>query len=148
MPRPLPSAGANQLSIGEFRVDLVTGEVHGPDDTVGRLQPKPLQVLQVLASRPGELITREELHRLAWGKTEVTDNSLARCIKLIRKEFNDDRLTAHCIADNALHRTFSDDKRKSVYQRSSLVLVRGVFLRSSPGERRRTPTHFELGNSL
>src|SRR5216683_4414834 len=53
------------LRFGVFEFDVRTGELrkHG---VKLRLQGKPLQVLQALVERPGELVTRDELRRRLW----------------------------------------------------------------------------------
>lgn len=38
-----------------------------------RLQGKPLQILSLLVSRPGEIISREQLQRHLWGGTTFVD---------------------------------------------------------------------------
>jgi adenylate cyclase len=51
-----------------------------------KLAPQPFKVLALLASRAGELVTREELHQAVWGNDTVVDfeHGLNTCIRLIR----------------------------------------------------------------
>src|SRR5581483_6397645 len=55
-----------------------------------KLRPKSFQVLLYLVSRPGRLVTREELLRAVWGDVAVTDESITKCIADIRKALADD----------------------------------------------------------
>lgn len=56
------------------------------------LQPQPMKVLLVLASRPGELITRKELQSAVWGDGTFVDfeQGLNWCVKRIREVLGDD----------------------------------------------------------
>ncbi len=45
-----------------FEINFQTGELRQRGQRV-KLQEQPLQVLAALLERPGELVTREELHR-------------------------------------------------------------------------------------
>jgi DNA-binding winged helix-turn-helix (wHTH) protein/TolB-like protein len=67
-----------------FQLDLDTGELTGPGGT-SRLQPKPAEMLGLLLSRAGALVTREELQRRLWPETTVDfDQSLNTCVRQIR----------------------------------------------------------------
>ena len=55
-----------------------------------RLQDQPLRVLAMLAGRPGEIVTREELQVQIWGNTFVDfDQSLNKAVNRIREALND-----------------------------------------------------------
>jgi Tol biopolymer transport system component/DNA-binding winged helix-turn-helix (wHTH) protein len=55
-----------------------------------RLQEQPLRVLAILADRPGEIVTREELRQQIWGNTFVDfDQSLNKAANKIREALND-----------------------------------------------------------
>jgi DNA-binding winged helix-turn-helix (wHTH) protein/TolB-like protein len=56
------------------------------------LQPQPTKVLQLLASRPGELIPRSEIQRHVWGPETHVDfeQGLNWCIKRVRDVLGDD----------------------------------------------------------
>src|SRR6266850_2448752 len=56
------------------------------------LQPQPTKVLQLLASRPGELIPRAEFQRHVWGPETHVDfeQGLNWCIKRVRDVLGDD----------------------------------------------------------
>lgn len=60
------------LRFGVFELDARTGELrkHG---VKLRLQGQPLQVLQALVERPGEVVTREELQHRLWSSNVFVD---------------------------------------------------------------------------
>jgi DNA-binding winged helix-turn-helix (wHTH) protein len=56
-----------------------------------RLQEQPFRVLTMLAERPGEIITREQLQEQIWGNTFVDfDQSLNKAVNRVREALNDD----------------------------------------------------------
>ena len=62
--------------------------VHGEDEA--HVEPKAMQVLVVLASQPGAVVTREELLEQVWPETYSGDAALTRCISLLRSSLGDD----------------------------------------------------------
>src|SRR5271155_230387 len=55
-----------------------------------RLQEQPFRVLAMLAERPGEVITREQLRQQIWGNTFVDfDQSLNKAVNRVREALND-----------------------------------------------------------
>src|SRR6185436_15847435 len=60
------------MRFGEFSVDLAAGEVHRNGVKV-RLQELPFRVLAELASRPGEVVTRDELRARLWDASTFVD---------------------------------------------------------------------------
>src|ERR1700744_6818354 len=55
-----------------------------------RMQEQPFRVLAMLAARPGEVITREELQKQIWGNTFVDfDQSLNKAVNRVREVLND-----------------------------------------------------------
>ncbi|MGE3274928.1 MAG: winged helix-turn-helix domain-containing protein [Vicinamibacterales bacterium] len=59
-------------------------------DTLVRLEPKVMQVLEALAERPGEVIPRDELVARVWPGVFVTDDVLHRAVRELRRAFGDD----------------------------------------------------------
>jgi TolB-like protein/DNA-binding winged helix-turn-helix (wHTH) protein/Flp pilus assembly protein TadD len=53
------------------------------------LEPKVMDVLVKLASRPGEVVTRDEFMTEVWRGRVVTDESLSRCVSLLRLALGD-----------------------------------------------------------
>jgi Tol biopolymer transport system component/DNA-binding winged helix-turn-helix (wHTH) protein len=63
-----------------------------------RLQEQPLRVLAMLAERPGEIITREQLQERIWGDTFVDfDQSLNKAVNRVREALNDNAGTPQYI---------------------------------------------------
>jgi len=86
-----PSAGKPILSFGVFELDTQTGELRKSGKTI-RLRPQAAKVLTVLASRPDQLVTREELKDQIWGQDTFVDfeHGLNLCIQQIRAALDDD----------------------------------------------------------
>lgn len=75
---------------GPFAVDARTGEVHKDGRRI-RLQEKPVQVLLALLERPGDVVTREELHQRLWPADTFVDfdHGLNIAIAKLREALND-----------------------------------------------------------
>ena len=77
-------APPSRLRFEGFTFDPATGELHGPGGE-RRLQPQPAAVLALLASRRGELVSREEIRRAVWPDTAVeADEGINFCIRQVR----------------------------------------------------------------
>jgi len=79
------------LRFGPFELDVRSGELRRNGTTV-RLQPQPLKVLLLLAGRPSEVVTREEIQAEIWPAGTFVDfeQSLNFCIRQIRAALRDD----------------------------------------------------------
>src|SRR3954453_9681888 len=78
-----------RLLFDEFEFHPDSGELFRARAAVS-LQPQPAKVLEALAGRAGEVVTREEIRQLVWGETFVDfDASLNFCIKQIRRALGD-----------------------------------------------------------
>jgi TolB-like protein/DNA-binding winged helix-turn-helix (wHTH) protein len=60
------------VRFGTFEVNFQTGELRQRGQKV-KLQEQPLQVLAALLERPGEMVTREELHSKLWPEDTFVD---------------------------------------------------------------------------
>lgn len=78
------------LRFETYELDAGTGELRKAGRNV-KIQPQPLKVLAYLASRPGELVTREELREAVWGSETFVDfeQGLNQCIRQIRAVLQD-----------------------------------------------------------
>jgi Tol biopolymer transport system component/DNA-binding winged helix-turn-helix (wHTH) protein len=78
------------ISFGVFELNTQTGELRKWGRIV-RLRPQAVRVLAALATRPGELVTREELRVEIWGKETFVDfgHGLNLCIQQIRAVIDD-----------------------------------------------------------
>jgi len=81
--------GPPRLLFGDFELQLDSGELRRTGLLV-KLQPQPAKILEILARRSGEVVSREEIRRLVWGDSYVdSDASLNFCIKEIRRALGD-----------------------------------------------------------
>jgi eukaryotic-like serine/threonine-protein kinase len=80
------------LRFGPFEANTYTGELHKHGTRI-KIAPQAFQILALLAGRPGELITREEIQRVVWPNETVVefDHSINTAVKRIREALNDSR---------------------------------------------------------
>jgi DNA-binding winged helix-turn-helix (wHTH) protein len=78
------------VRFGIFEVDLRNGELRKGGVLV-KLQQQPFKVLALLVSRPGDIVTREELRDQIWGGDTFVDfdQGMNFCIKQIRVALGD-----------------------------------------------------------
>ncbi|HLY04333.1 MAG TPA: winged helix-turn-helix domain-containing protein [Rhizomicrobium sp.] len=85
----LANDSSQRLRFGLFEADLRTGELTKLGKRI-RLEGQPFRLLATLLERPGELITRQELHSRLWPTTTVDfDHGLNKAISKIREALND-----------------------------------------------------------
>jgi len=79
------------LQFTHFQVDLRTGELYKAGRRV-KLQVQPFQILAMLLTHPGELVTREELREKLWPADTFVDfeHGLNTAVKKLRQALNDD----------------------------------------------------------
>ena len=90
---PLNDAAEGQLlalRFGPFELDVRSGELRRNGSAV-RLQPQPFKVLVLLACRPGDVVTREEIQAEVWPAGTFVDfeQSLNFCVRQIRAALGD-----------------------------------------------------------
>src|SRR5262250_765961 len=78
------------IRFGVFELDLRSGELQKQGHKI-RLEGQPVQILICLLEKPGELVTREELHRKLWpADTFVNfEHGLNTAVKRLRRALND-----------------------------------------------------------
>src|SRR5262245_37475615 len=84
--------GGQLLSFGPYRLDTQKEQFWHETQPV-RLTPKAFQVLCYVVERPGQLVTKEELFRVLWADTVVSDAALTTCIQELRKALQDNAKT-------------------------------------------------------
>jgi len=77
------------LEFGDVCFDPTTGILCGSDGRPRPLRAQSAQVLAVLAARPNDIVTKEEVFASVWPGVSVTDDSLTQCIADIRKAIGD-----------------------------------------------------------
>ena len=61
------------------------------------LEPKVMEVLVRLALQAGEVMSQDQLMKSVWPDTFVTQDSLKRCVFVLRKTLGDDAAHPHII---------------------------------------------------
>ncbi len=79
------------LRFGPYEMDATSGQLR-KSGTLLKFHPQPFRVLLLLASQPGEVVTREEIQQCLWnGNTLVdADGGINFCVKQIRAALCDD----------------------------------------------------------
>src|SRR5882724_3535669 len=83
--------GDVRLRFGDYELDSRAGRLlHGGRPV--KIQPQPLRVLGILAERPGEIVSREQLRDRIWGDATFVefDQGLNYCIRQIRIALRDE----------------------------------------------------------
>jgi DNA-binding winged helix-turn-helix (wHTH) protein len=86
-----PALLTSMIRFGTFQLDAEAGQLLKSGRVV-RLKPQPLRLLQLLLSRPGALITRDEIKELLWGTETFVDfeQGMNTAIRQIREALGDD----------------------------------------------------------
>lgn len=79
-----------QIRIGTSRVNFASLVIEGDAGRIS-VEPKMLEVLEVLIEANGEVVSREDLIDQVWGVGFGGDERLSRAISLLRKAFGDTR---------------------------------------------------------
>ncbi|WP_340677408.1 winged helix-turn-helix domain-containing protein [Paraglaciecola sp.] len=78
--------------VGDYLVDPSRNQIKRFEQT-HLLQPKVVAVLNLLASKAGEVVSHEQLMSEVWPNVYVTPNTLQRCIAELRKVLGDNSKT-------------------------------------------------------
>ena len=79
----------NRTLVGDWSVEPALDALQRGGESV-RLEPKAMEILVVLASRPGEVVSREELLSAVWPGVVVGDEALSQVVTKLRKALGDD----------------------------------------------------------
>ena len=87
---PVMNARKPVVTFGPFEADLHTRELRRNGARVP-LQQQPFLILELLVSRPGELVTREELRRAVWpqGTFVAFERGLTSAMRKVREALGD-----------------------------------------------------------
>jgi DNA-binding winged helix-turn-helix (wHTH) protein len=82
------------IRFGTFQLDTQSGQLL-KNGRVVRLKPQPLRLLELLISRPGGLVTRDEIRALLWGTDTFVDfeQGMNTAVRQIREALGDDAET-------------------------------------------------------
>jgi DNA-binding winged helix-turn-helix (wHTH) protein/predicted ATPase len=83
-----PRGGGSVICFGSFDLDRTQGLRRDKHEL--RISPKSLGVLWELASRAGQLVTKNQLFCTVWAGTAVSDSALTSCIQELRQALGDD----------------------------------------------------------
>ena len=78
----------NAYSFGSFRFDAAAYRLFAGDRPVP-LSPKILDLLRLLASKPSQLVTKEDILRELWPDVAVTDNAITQAVSELRQALGD-----------------------------------------------------------
>lgn len=89
---------ASVLRFGVFELDCRAQELR-KSGVLMRLPPQPFRILVLLASRPGQVVTREDIRQEIWGDETFVDfeRGLNQCVSQIRTVLGDDAETPRYI---------------------------------------------------
>ena len=76
------------FSLGEIEVYPDTLEVVSMGIST-RLEPKIMELLVYFSSKPGEVLSKDQILEDVWGGTTVVDEALQRAISILRKSLGD-----------------------------------------------------------
>ena len=85
-----------RLGFGEYVLDLGTRQVFRAADEMP-LSPKAFQLLELLALRRPDAVSKEELQKALWPDTFVTETNLANLVNELRTAFGDEARQSHVI---------------------------------------------------
>ncbi len=119
-----------------------------PDET-HHVEPKVMDVLVCLATRAGEVVTRDELLREVWSDTIVGDEVLSRAISLLRSCLGDERtnpkfirtiprqgyeLIADIVPVEAAQAATRNTWQKAIFAMVGGIALAGIYLAWQPPE--------------
>jgi DNA-binding winged helix-turn-helix (wHTH) protein len=78
------------FTINDWRVDPELNRLSRADEVV-KIDPQHMKVLELLASRAGEVLSQSEIEESAWAGVIVTPNSVYQSIAQIRRALGDDK---------------------------------------------------------
>lgn len=84
------SSGCGEVvRVGAWRADRAACELSGPAGVV-RIEPKVMDLLFLLAARPGDVVSRETILATLWPGMVVGEDALARTVSKLRQALDDD----------------------------------------------------------
>jgi DNA-binding winged helix-turn-helix (wHTH) protein/tetratricopeptide (TPR) repeat protein len=86
-----PAHPPSVICFAQFELDVASGELRKSGIPL-KLHPQPFQVLQLLAGRPKQIVTREEIRTALWGGNTFVDfeRGINSCVNQLRATLGDD----------------------------------------------------------
>jgi DNA-binding winged helix-turn-helix (wHTH) protein/Flp pilus assembly protein TadD len=79
------------LRFSGFELDQERAELRRPDGETIKLRPKTLEILRLLATNAGRVLSKQQLMEAVWPNVHVGEDSLFQCIREIRTALGDDK---------------------------------------------------------
>ena len=77
------------LRFGDVALDVERGLLRDSNGAEVALRPKSLDLLLELARNPGRILSRDELFDAVWPDVTVTEDSIAQCVREVRRAIGD-----------------------------------------------------------
>jgi transcriptional activator of cad operon len=87
----------SRLIIGAWEVNQAANSISSPSGTA-ELEPRVMDLLMLLAAKPGDVVLKEEIVETLWGNVHVNEDALTRCVFKLRKVLGDDARNPKYIA--------------------------------------------------
>lgn len=93
-----PGSSARRIRFGPFEMDVSAGELSRNGARI-KLQDQPVQVLQILIERAGDVVSREELRKRVWASDTFVDfdHAINNAINRLREALGDTAETPNYI---------------------------------------------------
>jgi DNA-binding winged helix-turn-helix (wHTH) protein len=87
----MPVSQNQKVRFGLYELDIQLGELRKSGIRL-KLQGQPIQILEMLLAKPGELVTREEIQQRLWPADTFVDfdHSLNTAVKKLRQALGDE----------------------------------------------------------
>lgn len=142
---------SDPIHFGPFRLDLRQGRLWRGEAAIP-IRAKTFAVLQYLAERPGELVTKQELLDAVWHDVAVTEDMPRICVRELRRALGESARTARFIEtergrgyrfvipaagteDEGFEPEATDRSVEMVGRASELARLRSHHERASAGQR-------------
>ena len=79
------------LRFAGFELDRERAELRGADGVPIALRPKTFDLLVELASKPGRVLSKDELMAVVWPNVHVGEHNLVQCIRELRLTLGDEQ---------------------------------------------------------
>ncbi|MEL6416147.1 MAG: winged helix-turn-helix domain-containing protein, partial [Pseudomonadota bacterium] len=70
--------------VGDWAVEISTNRISTAGEIV-ELEPRVMDLLVLLATRAGEVISKPEIGQALWDEVSVNEEALTRCVFKLRK---------------------------------------------------------------
>jgi DNA-binding winged helix-turn-helix (wHTH) protein/Tol biopolymer transport system component len=86
-----PAQSPSVIRFGVYELDLASSTIRKSGISV-KIHPQPFRLLALLATSPGQIVTREQIQRCLWGGNTFVDfeGGINFCVKEIRAALGDD----------------------------------------------------------